>query len=329
MKTLWIAGIVCSLGSSGCLLGSSGGGGSGGSDGSDGSSDEADDDGSASVADGSEGGAHAELAQCRGDATDDEVIDTIAITDAYRDSLHEMVVCGGLAVQLCAAIIEGVIVAIQNASDDATPPAWSYDAGVYRTSGSGVQMEARFFYAEDFAVGTAGEQVQHNLFLVDSYLVDAELVIDVFTGESEIRYDEPGPLVELLGFGADPANPLPITFAHLADIENRLSALEFESVIVLDDERDTGTIRYHLATPRQPAGALLGGAGLRFDLEEADGERAALDQELVVDSWNVEYTGNKSLDGVVEFHVDGRHFPFAGTMIWDRIEYPERTLSCP
>jgi len=325
MKTLWIAAIVCSLGSTGCIFGSS----SGGSGSSTGADDDDGDSDDASVDDDDGGVSYAELAACRGEATDAEVIDTVAITGAYRDSLHEMVVCGGLAVSLCAAIVEGVIEAIQNASDDATPPAWSYDAGVYRTAGNGVEMEARFFYAQDFAVGQAGEQVQHNLFLVDSYLVDAKLVIDLFTGEAEIRYDEPGPLVELLGYGADPANPLPVTFADLADIQDRLRALELESVIVFDDERPTGTIRYHLATPRQSAGALLDGAGLRFDLQQADGERAALDQLLVVDSWNVEYNGYSALQGDVAFHVDGRHFPFAGTMRWEGKEFPERSLTCP
>lgn len=327
MKMAWIAGIVCSLGSSGCLFGGGGGGGSGSSDddggvdssGGGADDDLGDDDGSVDP--------YVELAACRGDASDAEVLDTIAITDAYSASLHEMVVCGGLGVALAVALIEGVIEAVQNASNDATPPEWSFGGGVYATGSSSVTMEARFYYAEDFEVGKAGELVPYNVFLVDSYLVDGELVVSLPSGETEIRYDEPGPLVELLGFGTDPPNPLPVTFDDLADIEDRLGALEMETVIVMDDQRETGTIRYHLTTPRQPASGLVNG-GLRFTLEEADGERASLDQLLVVDAWEVEYTGPKALEGDVAFHVDGRHFPFAGTMSWSGTQYPDRTLSC-
>lgn len=326
MKKAWIAGIVCSLGSSGCLFGG-GGGGSGSSDdgggvdeSDSGADDLGDDDGSVDP--------YAELADCRGAASDAEVLDTIAITNAYGESLHEMVVCGGLGVSLAIALVEGVIEAVQNASNDATPPAWDFADGVYHTGSSTVDMEARFYYADDFEVGAAGELVPYNVFLVDSYLVDGELVVSLPSGETEIRYDEPGPLVELLGFGADPPNPLPVTFADLGDIEDRLGALEMETVVVLNDPRETGTIRYHLTTPRQPASSLVDG-GLRFVLEEADGERASLDQILAVDAWEVEYTGSQALDGEVAFHVDGRHFPFAGTMSWSGTQYPDRTLRCP
>jgi hypothetical protein len=314
MKTGWIAALMCALGSPGCLWTSSG------------SSSSGDDDGSEDDGDVEE---FAALASCRGNASDEEVAETIAITTAYSESLHEMVVCGGLAVSLCAAIVEGIIEAMQEREDDATPDAWSFDEGVYRTAGNGVQMEALFFYADDFEVGAAGEQVPYNLFLVDTYLVGAVLVLDVSSGETEIRYDEPGPLVELLGFGANPPNPLPVTFDDIDDIQDRLAALEFESIIVFDDEREQGTIRYHLATPRQSAGALLDGSALRFVLEEADGERAVLDQTLAVGDWNVTYTDGRALDGEVHFHVDGRHFPFAGVMSWSGTQYPDRSLSCP
>ena len=326
----WMA-MVCSFAVSGCLFG--GGSGSGGDDdddGADSSAGDVDDGGDVADDAGDDGSVpYAELQSCRGDATDEEVIETVAITDAYSESLHEMIACGLLSVRLCTAIVEGIVEAIQAGSNNALPDGWTFDAGIYRATGNGVVMEAQFFLAQDTSFGQAGDPIQQNLFLVDSYLVDAELVVDVFEGTSEIRYDAPGPLVELLGFGANPPNPLPVGLDDLADIQDRLRALDFETTIVLDDVREKGTIRYDIETPRMSAGALLGGNPLVFGLIQADGERAALEQALVVDLWDVEFVQHGSLDGEVQFHVDGNHFPFRGVMRWDDSPFPDRELSCP
>src|SRR5690606_11745134 len=118
----------------------------------------------------------AALASCRGGASDEEIVDALVITDEYGASLHEMVGCGSLSVALCAGVISGIFDAIAAQSDDATPDGWEFvGEGVYRTSSSSTEMQMRFFLAEDFSFGSAGDPVRENLFLVDSYLVNAEL----------------------------------------------------------------------------------------------------------------------------------------------------------
>jgi hypothetical protein len=309
---------VLGLGSSGCMFNGFGGGGGGGEDGQDDGSDSAP--------------AAEQLADCRGDASDPELEDTVAIVDDYDESLHEMVVCGGLAVSLCAAIVDGIIDAIIAQSNDATPGGWTYQGeGVYFTGGANTDMEMRFYLASDFEFGRRGDLVPHNLFLVDSYLVNARATVDVLAGSAEIAFDAPGPMVELLGFGADPPNPLSVNLDDLGGIKSRLRALDLEGTVAVDDARDRSTIRYDLDIPRMSAGALLEGVGMQYELRMASGSRGDLDQQLVVDAWNVEFVqGNRgALTGNIDYHVDGRHFPFEGVMLYDNDTFATRLYNCP
>ena len=300
------------LGSSGCLFSGFGSG----------SADDEDAPGSAAE----------QLADCRGGVSDAELADTVVIVDDYDNSLHEMVVCGGLAVSLCSAIVNGIIDAIVSRSNDATPAGWTYQGdGVYFTGGVSADMHMRFYLASDFEFGRRGDLVPHNLFLVDSYLVDARATVDVLSGRAEISFAEPGPMVELLGFGTDPPNPLILGLDDLASIDSRLRALELEGTVAVNDAQSKSVIRYDLDIPRMSAGALLDGVGMQYELRMASGSRADLEQQLVVDEWNVEFVqGSRgALTGNIDYHVDGRHFPFRGVMLYDNDVFATKLLSCP
>ena len=304
--------LCLSLLGSGCIILGGGGGGSG----------------SASDSDDSEGLETSQLDACRGGASDAEVEDTVVIVDDFNQSLHEMVVCGGLNVRICSGVIDGVIDAIVAQSTDATPDGWTYEGeGIYRTSGQGVEMTTRFYLAEDFSFGRAGDLVTENLFLVDSYLVGATLDIDFSTGAAELRYETPGPLVELLGFGAEPPNPLPVDINDLADLKTKLRNLEFESDVVVDDRQSSALIQYDLVTPRQSAGALVGGEPMTYELVDASGSRADLEQSLAVQSWDVVFVDG-GLDGTIDFTVDGEHFGYAGTMVYESSGWADPQLTC-
>lgn len=268
------------------------------------------------------------LDACRGGASDAQVDDTVVIVGEFNDSLHEMVVCGGLQVRICAGVIDGIIDAIIAQSNDATPDGWTYEGGgVYRTSGAGVEMTTQFYLAEDFEFGSAGDVVTENLFLVDSYLVGAVLEVDFSNGATQIVYDQPGPLVELLGFGPNPPNPLPVDVNDLNDLKAKLRNLEFEANIVVDDMRETSIIEYELVTPRQSAGALVGGEAMSYEMVDASGFRAGLDQMLEVQSWDVVFVDG-GLDGTIDFTVDGQHFGYAGTMVYESSGWADPQLRC-
>jgi|GEM_PF-1450884 len=270
------------------------------------------------------------LRACRGDLTDAEVADNIRITDEYAQSLHEMVACGGLNVALCLGVTSGIVNAIWNGSNDATPDGWRFQGeGVYITDNMGVEMTTQFYLAEDFeTLGKAGDPVQDNLFLVDSYLVDPVVAIDFSTGATELRFDAAGPLVELLGFGPDPQSPIPLSVNDLDTLDDKLEDLVFDSIVVVDDYRTASTIQYHTVTERMPARALLGGTSLEFELVEASGLREDLDQDLLVDEWTIQFAEGRNLNGKSVYRVLGGLFDFQGVAQFNDSSYAETTLDC-
>jgi hypothetical protein len=273
-----------------------------------------------------------QLAACRPHGGDDaDITASIAITDEYADSLHELIGCGGLSFALCSAVIGGVIDAIVDQSNDATPDGWEFAGdGVYRTGSDSTVMDVTFYLAEDFSFGKAGDPVMDDLFLVDSYLVNARLKLDLTTGKARIAYDSPGPLVELLGFGAHPANPLPVDLGDLGSLKRKLRQLEFEGKVVVQDEREHSTINYTLNVPRTTADAfVIGTTPMRYELENVDGTNADLGQTIVTSAFDVAYANHGTLTGTVDFHVQGGPLEYDAHLVWDDTPYPERALMCP
>jgi hypothetical protein len=279
-----------------------------------------------------------QLADCRPDAVGDadaggdaDITAAVIITDEYAESLHELIGCGGLSFALCSAVIDGVIDAIIAQSNDATPDGWEFVGdGVYRTGSEGTVMDATFYLAEDFSFARAGDPVAYDVFLVDSYLVNARLRVDFTSGKTRIDYDAPGPLVELLGFGADPPNPLPVDLDDLASIKRKLRQLEFQGKVVVQDEREHSIIDYTLNVPRMSADKFVTGATtMRYELENVDGTRADLGQKIVTSLFDVAYANHGTLTGTVELHVDGGPLEYDATLSWADTPYPERTLMCP
>jgi hypothetical protein len=178
---------------------------------------------------GGSGDDHAALRECSGDATPDEIDDNVVISSEYGESLHEMVACGGLDVALCNGVIEGIIDAIIDQRPDATPDGWTWQGdGSYGTMAENARMETRFYVTHDFSFAAAGERVPHDVFLIDNYLVNAAVSVDFTTGRTDIVYDSVGPLVELLGQGSNPPNPLEITLDGLSSFQAEFRALEFD-----------------------------------------------------------------------------------------------------
>jgi hypothetical protein len=271
-----------------------------------------------------------ELAECRVGATDAEIGASVVIADEYAESLHELIGCGGLSFALCSAVIDGVIDAIIQQSDDATPDGWEFAGdGVYRTSSAGTVMDMTFYVTEDFSFAKAGQPVTHDLFLVDSYLVGAKLSIDFRSGDAEIDFDAPGPLVELLGFGAHPDNPLPVDLNDLFSIKRKLRLLELEGQVVVQDTREHSTIGYTLNVPRMSASKFVSGAvTMQYDLKDVEGDRADLGQTLSTSLFDVAYANHGTLTGIVDFHVAGGPVEYDGHFAWNDTPYPTRTLSC-
>lgn len=234
---------------------------------------------------------------------DIEATAEVLVSD-LRLSLAEMIGCGQLTVDLTRGVQEGVVDAVLAGRGDATPDGWTYAGnGTYTTSAASAAMETRFYAAGDFEFARAGDAIEHDVFLLDSYLIGASLRIpENFWEGAELHYDEAGPLVELLGYGAAPPNPISVDLDDLARIGNRLADLEFESDIRVEDARDASTIIYEIHTDRLPSNALLGGGAMRYELDSLVARTD--DLEVDVTDWSSRFLVSGRLEGEMSFDID-------------------------
>ena len=261
------------------------------------------------------------LADCSGDADNEQVLDTILISEEYGDSLHEMIACGNLTLLLAGRIIAGVIEAIQAGSQGATPDGWSFDGGVYTTEATGVVMTLELF--------RDGQRLEQNVFLVESFLVGASASLQG-DGSVEIEFESTGPLVELLGFGDAPESPLTVSLNDLNGVGVELGKLELATKIVVDDTQgETSVVHYELDSERQTISDILESGGIVYSLVEADATREDLEQDLTVREWEIDFVDHGVLDGYSLFDVTGDHFTYTGRISFDHSAIPERELECP
>lgn len=261
------------------------------------------------------------LSSCRGDADDEQALDTILVSEEYGDSLHEMIACGNLTLLLAGRIIAGVVDALQSGAQGETPDGWTFEGGVYTTTASGVVMTLELY--QD------GERLDANVFLLESFLVGAEASLQA-DGSVEISFDAVGPLVGLLGLGDEPQSPVTVSLNDLNAVGVELGKLEIATNIVVDDDSgSTSVVHYELDSEPQTVTDILESGGIVYTLVQADATRDDLEQELVVREWEIDFVDHGVLDGYSLFEVSGDHFNFAGRISFDHSALPERELECP
>ena len=271
---------------------------------------------------------------CAGDASDAALTEQIALVVAAEDSLHEMIACGQLYGTLIGELLNVLVVLVSEGPDSvALTEGYTWDgAGQYVAApgGSGVTtMRVRFSFGADYLAGAAGELIAPNLFDPDSYLTGVSLDVDPSSLELLVRYDAPGPLVELLGRGESPRNPLRLGAEDLAGISEELLKQRVEMDILVDDPRDGGVVTYTVAASEATVESVF--TSSRVDLAAVDlaAASAATGQQLTTLSWGVDYGSSfAALNGTVDFEVLGGDFDYLGTWEWVESPMPVRTLSC-
>lgn len=280
------------------------------------------------------------LAACTEGLSPREIEDAVAITFDFEVSAHEMVACGGLVFGIVGALVEGIAELVQDPTASTLPEGFTLDdEGTYFVAPAvfnDLRMEVRFHLGRDYSFGNEGDIVKENLFLMSSYLVDAQTEIHVDTStwpvtiEAEITHAGPGPLVELLGLGADPPSPIVVTDEILTRAQAHLGDMKVDAIIFFADHPGVSTIEYDVESPQMLARSLLTGAAMDLAMVGADGWRNDLEQDLDVDVWTVEYAdgGVGALDGDIDFTVRGGPFDFVSRFHYDGTGWPEIELAC-
>ncbi len=279
------------------------------------------------------------LSECASEHDDTTIADAVRLTFDFEFSAHEMVVCGGLVSSIAFALVEGVTELVENPSASTLPEDYTYDGeGTYFIAPSifdDLRMEVRFFLGRDYEFGATGELVTENLFVAESYLLDPEatISIDKSTFPPEVRVEVshggPGPLVELLGLGTDPPNPVIVTNSTLSAMSAHLQSMDIDSLILFTHQAGVSTIAYDVQGAPMLVESLLTGGPLDLMMVSADGFRADLQQDMDIDTWTVEYRdGLGALDGDIVFTTRGGPFDYVSRLHYDGKGWPEISLSC-
>jgi len=261
--------------------------------------------------------------ECEADVSATFEAEATILVDAFRLSLSEMIGCGQLTAELAGGVRSGIANAIIDNRPDATPRGWTYEGdGLFTTSGGQASMQTRFFVGADFEFAAEGDPVVHNVFRVDSYLEGARVrVPDPLSFQAELHFDAPGPLVELLGFGAQPQSPIRVGLQTLTSIGDRVAALHFESDIQVEEAGGDETIRYDLHTRRMRANALLLGSPLRYELGALVARTESTDIEIT--DWSAEFFTSGQVEGSTTFDVDvDAQWSCEGTIVFPQLPRP-------
>lgn len=265
-----------------------------------------------------------------GDCLDEEDggEDARVVIDATEDSYHEMVVCGGLAADLAEDLDRVLVTSFLDAQGIRVPAGFRYDGeGGYASGSATSTMTVRYTYGRDYEAHDEGELVVENLYALDSYLRGVRVELDLRTGEVLVHWSAEGPLVELLGRGAHPANPFRLTPAQLEEpTELRDLRLWAEAEVV--DPRPEGTVTYTLESREMPVRALLDHRPLVFDLT-ASSTVGADGSTLTASSPGVDYNdGPGTLTGDVAFALRGGAVDVDGVWTWADASAPVVQLTC-
>ncbi len=219
----------------------------------------------------------------------------------------------GVTAWLMSCVAEAVVDVVVGAftGQDPGPPkcaSWEqsasyvFDAGTYRMDlrqkvawfGTSIVDEEnsaalRFVFTKPVAGNAEGALVPYDLGRADTYLVGMRLVS---AGDKvSIAYDRPGPLVELLGLGPNPPNPITVTKAAVETMRQSMSsslALEGTTRAKLGDCGQRSLIE--LALDRTPLTATEFKPRLVAATTRDEG---ALSPAVVATAWNVVHPANR------------------------------------
>jgi hypothetical protein len=270
------------------------------------------------------------LTSCRGSASTTDIDNNVELALDLRESLHEMVVCGGLMVTVAGAVITVLIDSASGNTKD--PDGFTFDGkGTYTSP----QMDLQFFLGQDTSFGKAGDLITFNVFQLDTYLtgakVDAKASIDL-SGNTKssvtATFSGTGPGVELLGLGKTPASPLKIDSDGLL---TALGKIQIASKIHVDDSQAHGKINYNLRVDKAPLSQVSQGVQQSIQLISMSGARADLQQTATIKDFTIGFgdVGNHALSGTVRASISGGTFPFDVLYNYPHRAEPDVVLGCP
>jgi hypothetical protein len=279
--------------------------------------------------------AHPGIEACR----TGDVEGTLQLAKDFKDSCHEMIVCGGLATSLSGALVNILLETALGQSGGGGGFAFdgkgTWVIGALKAddpASTGSRMEVTFHLGGDTSFGKKGDLITFDLLRIDTYLKGAKIQasgsIDT-TGKTAysltVAYDEPGPGFELLGLGGA-SSGIQVSADAVAAA---LGKIEISSKVKVKDKHKDSVVTYDLVGPRTPLGEVTkGGGNMPLTLENVSAVRGQ--QALAITKWDIRYqnTSKGILDGTIGFDVTGGAFAYSSVFTYPRRMDPDVTLAC-
>jgi hypothetical protein len=255
----------------------------------------------------------------------------MAIGKAFEDSMHELVVCGGMAIRFSLSFIN---VFVNLARGNPTQPEGFEHVGNGRYKvGDVMNVVTTTPFATSFAA--AGEPIPFDVFDAGNYFARIAIKSSASfslggSAETKTRFvvEDPQPGLELLG-EVDASGEISITWD---DVLERFGAIGITQEIKVADERGSATVIYDATSASVPVRNFLfaaGGAGITIN--SATVTDASRGQTLTVTDFAMEFTGGSvgTMDGHVDFEVRGGDFDWNGRFEYPHRKDPDITISCP
>lgn len=261
----------------------------------------------------------------------DSIVDAqVSVMQETADSYHEMVACGGIAYDLSASLYRILVTSMLESNGVSVPGGFVYDGeGHYVTGSGGTTMFASYLYGDDLEVGAEDELVTFDLFDLDNYLSGLSVALDPIHQELLVSYTQAGPLIELLGQGSDPPNPLSLS---IADIEEPylLGRLKLVIEAPTNDVRPGATVTYTLgAGPNRINPLLNETSSLVFALTESS-TLAGNGATLTSTAMGIDYDDSPGeLTGDIPFEVRGGGLDLDGVMSFQHSTMATLDWWCP
>jgi hypothetical protein len=279
---------------------------------------------------------------CAADLDQADLDDLLAPISAAADGLGDLPMGGRLAMELSDGLVDVVPYLMADLGEvlipiwfgyggegryvSASSVTWSWGDQSWTASGS---ETVEYLLGGDYEqLGPEDTVVPADLFDRDSYLVNPSFGLDPRSGDVLLSYDEAGPLVELLGFGADPPNPIAVPPSEVDEVGAAIPRLKMRSTLVLDYPDHLAHAHLEVVSDPRRISPLLADQG--FDLDRIDGAATsdggrrwtATDLALAYDDHQ-----DGHLTGTVGFRVDGEP-SLEGTFAYDGSPWPQITLAC-
>lgn len=285
--------------------------------------------------------AHPGIEACTANVGSTAKEDALEIASDFKQSCHELVVCGGLAAQMSA----GVTTLVLNAALGAVSGSGGFvfdGKGTYHTntSGSGTGMDVTLLLPKDTSFGKKGDVITFDLLKLETYFkgspkLSAKASLDT-TGKAtyqiEATFGEPGPGYELLGLDAASGSGGGTISFDSAKIQAAIGAILIRAKTHVDDKQGHATFVYDLESKGDlTLGQFSSGTPLDMSLVSVRGERPDTKQTLSITKWEVRYldtSGSGYLDGTIAFDVKGGAYAYGATFEYPRRKEPDVTLVC-